>query len=96
MNFDIESKNGQNNGHGNGNSNTIIVNGREYSWNEKEISFVQVIELFFGTFDNSPGAAYTVAFKRGQGNKPEGVLNFGESVKVKDKMIFNATRTDKS
>lgn len=96
MNSDIESKNGQNNGQGNDRSSIIYVNGREYNWSEKEISFVQVIKLFFGTFDNSPGAAYTVAFKRGQGNKPEGILNFGESVKVKDKMIFNATRTDKS
>lgn len=96
MNSDIESKKGQNNGQGNNHHNTIYVNGREYNWNENEISFIQVIELFFGTFDASSGAAYTVAYKRGQGNKPEGVLNFGESTKVKDKMIFNATRTDKS
>lgn len=96
MTSDIESKNGQNNGHGNNHHNIIYVNGREYNWNEKEISFIQVIELFFGIFDASPGAAYTVAYKRGQGNKPEGVLNYGESTKVKDKMIFNATRTDKS
>lgn len=94
--MNLENKNGQNNGHGNDHSNIIFVNGREFNWSEKEISFVQVIELFFGTFDNSPGAAYTVAFKRGQGNKPEGVLNYGQSVMVKDKMIFNATRTDKS
>lgn len=96
MNSNIESKNGQNNGHGNHHSITIYVNGREYNWNYKEISFVQVIELFFTNFDNSPNAAYTVAFKRGHGNKPEGVLNYGQSVMVKDKMIFNATRTDKS
>ena len=63
MNSDIESKKGQNNGQGNNHHNTIYVNGREYNWNENEISFIQVIELFFGTFDASSGAAYTVAFK---------------------------------
>lgn len=96
MDLDKNSGNGQNNDHSNKHDVLIYVNGREFNWSEKEISFVQVIELAFGTFVSTESAAYTVAYKRGQGNKPEGVLNFGESVKVKEKMIFNATRTDKS
>ncbi|MCW3161307.1 multiubiquitin domain-containing protein [Chryseobacterium oryctis] len=96
MELDINSVNSQNNGNGKKPDVVIYVNGRENVWNEKEINFVQIIKIAFGNFENSESAAYTVAFKRGQGNKPEGVLNLGESVKVKDKMIFNATRTDKS
>lgn len=86
----------QSSGQENSHNNMIFVNGREFNWRDKEISFVQVIELAFGSYDTSPSAAYTMAFKRGRGNKPEGVLTYGESVKVKDKMIFNVTRTDKS
>ncbi len=39
---------------------------------------------------------YTVTYKRGLGNKPEGTLVEGDTVKVKEGMIFNVARTDKS
>lgn len=35
-------------------------------------------------------------YRRGEGNKPEGSLVQGETVKIKDGMIFNVTATDKS
>jgi hypothetical protein len=75
---------------------TIIVNGREKEFEGREISFEQVIVLAFGTVSPDPNISYTVTYKRGEGNKPEGSLVAGESVKVKEGMIFNATATDKS
>lgn len=77
-------------------AHTIIVNGREKEFAGKEISFEQVIALAFGEVSANPNISYTVTYKRGEGNKPEGSLVAGESVKVKEGMIFNATATDKS
>jgi hypothetical protein len=74
----------------------IIVNGREKEFTGKEISFEEVIVLAFGEVSTNPNISYTVTYKRGEGNKPEGSLVAGESVKVKEGMIFNATATDKS
>jgi len=75
---------------------TIIVNGREKIWNEKEISFDQVVILAFGSISSDPNTIYTVTYKRGEGHKPEGTMVKGDSVKVKEGMIFNATPTNKS
>ncbi len=74
---------------------TIIVNGREKVVTGKEISFSQVVELAFGTTSN-PNTIYTVTYKRGEGNKPEGTIVDGDTVKIKNGMIFNVTATDKS
>ena len=75
---------------------TIIVNAREKVWTEREISFDQVVKLAFPTPPPGANIVYTVTYRRGQGRKPEGTLTEGESVKVKDGMIFNVTATDKS
>ena len=72
----------------------IIVNGREKLWNEKEISFDQVVVLAFDKID--PNISYTITYKRGHGNKPEGTMVKDDTVKVKEGMIFNVTATNKS
>lgn len=73
----------------------IIVNAREHIWKEKEITFDQIIILAFGSISNDPNVSYTVTFKRGHGNK-EGSMVKGDSEKIKEGMIFNATQTNKS
>ena len=45
---------------------------------------------------SGPNTIFTVTYRRGEGKKPEGTLVDGESVKVKDGMIFNVTATNKS
>lgn len=75
---------------------TIIVNGRNKSWSEKTISFQQVAILAFGKYDDNGVTAYTVTYKKGEGNKPEGSMVKDETIHVKDKMIFNVTATNKS
>ena len=75
---------------------TIVVNTREKIWTEKEITFEQVLALAFDPIPTGDNWSFTVGYRRGQGNKPEGSLTAGDSVRVKDGMIFNATATDKS
>ena len=82
--------------HGHDHRVTIIVNAREKTWTEKEISFEQVVKLAFPTPPPGENIVYTVTYRKGEGHKPEGTLTQGESVKVKDGMIFNVTATDKS
>ena len=74
----------------------IIVNAREKTWNEKHISYEQVITLAFGSYNDNPNIVYSVTYKKGEDKKHEGSLVKGESVPVKDGMIFNVTQTDKS
>jgi len=73
----------------------VIVNGRPRVVATKELSFLEVVALA----DNLPSGenvVYTVTYRRGHGNKPDGTLTEGRSVKVKEGMIFNVRATDKS
>ncbi len=81
--------------HGHDKEFMIIVNGREKVFSEREITFKQVVELAFGTYDENPDIVYTVSYSKGEGKK-EGTMTAGTSVKVKDGMIFNVTRTNRS
>lgn len=73
---------------------TIIVNGRPHQVAKEDISFEEVVAL--AKLVTGPNIVYTVTYDRGHGHKPQGTLVPGESVKVKDGMIFNVTATDKS
>ena len=75
---------------------TIIVNAHEKVWKEPNISFEQVVILAFGVYDNNPNKGYTVTYSRGMEPKPEGTMVKGSIVRVKNKMIFDVTATDKS
>jgi len=73
----------------------IIVNGREKTVAKEEISFSEVVALAFDTPQNET-VIFTVTYRRGHGNKPEGSMVSGESVRVKEGMIFNVSATNKS
>lgn len=75
---------------------TIIVNGRPRQVEKTVITFDEVVKLAFETPPYGPNTLFTVTYKRGHGNKPEGTLVMGDSAKVKDGMIFNVSVTDKS
>lgn len=74
----------------------IIVNAREKIWNAVDISFEQVVVLAFGSYNNDPNVGYTVTYSRGLNPKPEGTMVKGSIVRVKNKIIFDVTATDKS
>lgn len=76
---------------------TIVVNTKPHPWAEKEISYVEVVQLAYPGADlGNEQITYTVKYRRGMGNKPEGSLVDGKSVKVKDGMTFDVTKTDRS
>jgi hypothetical protein len=74
----------------------IIVNGRIREVTGKELTFEQVVKLAFDDAVFNDVTVYTITYKRGDGHKPEGTMVEGESVKIKEGMVFNVKRTDKS
>lgn len=79
-----------------GKETTIVVNGQQKTVTDKEISFDQVVALAFDPVPEGPYVFITVAYRRGHGEKPQGTLTKGQSVKVKNGMIFDVTATDRS
>lgn len=77
-------------------SYTIVVNGQQKTVEAGELSFDQVVALAFDPVPTGPNVMFTITYRRGHGDKPEGTLTEGESVKVKEGMIFDVTATDKS
>lgn len=74
----------------------IIVNGKQREVAKKDLSFADVVALAFDTPPTGENILFTITYRRGHGDKPEGTLIEGQSIKVKDGMIFNVTATDKS
>ncbi len=75
---------------------TVIVNGREKTVEGKELTYGELLALAFDPVPTGELICFSVSYRRGQGNKPEGTLDEGESIKIKDGMIFNVSFTDKS
>lgn len=76
---------------------TIIVEGTAHEWPKDDISYEQVVTLEVPTYpQQNPKLLYSVKYKRGHGNKPEGILAPNESVKVKEGMIFSVSETGES
>ena len=75
---------------------TIIVEGTPHEWSKTEISYDEVVTLEVPDHAQHPEITYTVTYKRGHGDKPEGTLAPGASVKVKDEMIFSVSETGQS
>ena len=75
----------------------IIVNGTQYDWSKNDdITYAQVVTLDVPDYAQHPEITYSVKYKNGHGNKPEGTLSPGGSVKVKDGMIFSVSPTGQS
>jgi hypothetical protein len=76
---------------------TIIVNARPKVWTAKDISFEQVISLAYdGNPPGGPDWVFTVTYRKGEDKKKEGTMVEGDSVHVKDGMVFNVTATNRS
>lgn len=75
---------------------TIVVEGTPHEWPKGEISYAEVITLEVPSYSPSSGISYAVKYTRGQGDKPEGILAPGGSVKVKEGMVFSVSETGQS
>ncbi len=74
---------------------TIYVNTRPHEVVKDEISFDEVVKLAYPSTPPGGNIAYSVMYERGHGGK-EGTLVAGQSVKLKDRMRFDVTATDRS
>lgn len=74
----------------------ITVNARAKTVTSKELSFDEVVALAFDPVPQGDNWEFTIAYRRGHGNKPDGTLSPGEMLKVKEGMIIDVTATDKS
>jgi hypothetical protein len=75
---------------------TIIVNGQKKTVTTKKVSFSEIVKLAFPTPPEGANILYTVSYEDGPRINPQGSLKEGQSVFVKNWMIFNVTATDKS
>jgi hypothetical protein len=74
----------------------IIVNARRKTVEGRRISFEAVVKLAFPEGPPTPETVYTVAFSNGPPRNPEGKMVAGQSVKIKDEMVFDVTETSRS
>lgn len=72
----------------------IIVNGRQFTVPDDDVSFEEVVRLAFPSPD--PCALFRVSYEKAAGPNTEGNLVAGQSVKVRKGTIFHVTPTDKS
>jgi len=75
---------------------TIIVNGRSRVVPKDDLTFAEIIALAFDNPPTGDNVEITITYARGHGEKPEGSLTQGQSVKVKEGMIFNVSATTRS
>lgn len=75
-------------------SYTLIMNGRERTVTEKKQSYRDIAKLAYPDA-NFEQFLYTITYFKGEGGH-EGDLVEGETINVKDGMVFNVRRSDKS
>jgi len=76
---------------------TIVVDGTPHEVPKKEhITYVEVVTLAYPDYPQHPEITYSVTYTRGHGDKPEGILAPGGSVKVREGMAFCVDRTGQS
>ncbi len=75
---------------------TIVVEGTPHEWPKEEITYAEIVTLEVPDYAQHPEITYSVSYKRGHGNKPEGILVPGASVKVKEGMVFYVSETGQS
>jgi Multiubiquitin len=74
----------------------IIVNARKKEVTQKVLSFDEVARLAFAQPPFGANTLYTITYRNGPAKNKEGTLVEGQTVTIKDEMIFNVTPTDKS
>lgn len=70
----------------------IIVNGTPISYDKEKISYEQLGKIVYGGSISSQ-QGYTVVYKDGPDQNPNGILSKGSEVFVKHNMKFDVTRT---
>lgn len=75
-------------------TSTIIVNGRQREVSGQSISYAQIVKLAFPDDQVNETIEYTVAYANPHGK--DGTLVNGQEVHIKEGMIFNVSKTNRS
>ena len=76
---------------------TIYVEGTPHEWPKNEpLPYEQVVRWAYPDYSTTDGRNYTVKYKKGDNEKPDGQLVKGATVKAKDGMVFSVSRTGQS
>jgi multiubiquitin len=75
---------------------TILVNGEPHEETETRISFEAVVKIAYPVAPGGACIEYTVTYRHGPPANPKGSLTAGHSVKIRNRMIFDVTPTDRS
>lgn len=73
---------------------SIIVNGRPRTVTDDKLSYIEVVHLAYPGEQPSDTASFTVTYSNPHGK--DGSLVEGQEVKVRDGMILNVRKTDRS
>lgn len=74
----------------------VTVNGHTNTVAAEEISFEELLALAFSPVPAGPNWVFAVTYRGGAPDKPEGALDPGATVQVRDWMAFHVTRTHSS
>jgi hypothetical protein len=75
-------------------SYSIIVNGRPREVSEHRLSYIQVVQLAYPGEMPTDQIVFTVTYAHPHGR--DGTMVAGQEVQIKDGMVFNVRKTDKS
>ncbi len=74
----------------------IFVNTRDKTVKGDDITYDHVVKLAFPEPPPGQEIIYTVTYRDGPKENPEGTMVAGDTVEIRDRMVFNVTWTDKS
>lgn len=75
---------------------TITVNGEPHETTETRLSFEEVVKIAYPVPPPGTCIEFTVTYRDGPRANPKGTLTAGHSVRIKNKMKFDVTATDRS
>jgi len=74
----------------------IIVNGKKKTVVDTSLTFEEIVKLAYPIPPDGPLTLFTVSYRNGPKQNPNGNLTSGHKVRIKKDMVFNVTPTDKS
>lgn len=74
----------------------VVVNGRRKEVEGSKLTYELVVVLAFNPPPSGPDVQITVQYTHGPEHKPTGTLVEGQSVKIRDGMVFDVTATNRS
>lgn len=74
----------------------VGVNGEPFETTETRLSFEELVKIAFPIPPTGTCIEFTVTYRDGPPANPKGTLTAGHSVKIKNRMKFDVTATDRS